>query len=659
MPITPLNNLSPTVNMLNLPNEKELLEEEASKESVLRVGDRLDLSPEMQKAVETAKQFAKIDPVTEEIQQGIRQADAQGNYVQISDLAKSLAANQTGNVAWDYKNPPIQNALSSTTADGDFVAVGQINNGAEKTEYTLRLTGASGQSVNFNFTDNVTIAKNESGAYSVYFAESDSTRVFAEDGSASEIAGNALQTDSGAIYVNVTGGKLTTGNGNSLIFAYADNTVIDGGNGNDKLVLKDNINNITFNAGDGDDSVFCRASVVGSNLHMGSGNNEIGISFLESGQIDAGDGNNLLNINTATGASKINLGNGDNKLNISSAGASDHPLFMYLSSEQVRQDARTYINLGNGNNSISGQNIHGDISMGDGNNSINYHQISTAGSLRLGNGDNSINMYSVERGGKLDVGDGNNHLDIHTLRDDAVISLGNGDNSVHMYDVRDKAVFTLGNGENSLDMYAVKGDGKLVLGNGNNQVQMYRTDNRGSVIFGNGNNTMSIWRVEGESAISFGDGANRLDIGSLKNESNVSLGDGANLIFLKALSDNAKLNIGDGDNTVIADTITDNAALNMGDGDNIFFASKLLGNAAVMGGIGNNLFLYKTLIDANINGGKNTAIMNVDREKSGSSQWDMRISERNLSDSLNMDKLSETIDQIFNSALDNFNNKSW
>ena len=74
------------------------------------------------------------------------------------------------------------------------------------------------------------------------------------DGSYTEESGNLLKSDTDSIIINVAG-DVHTGNGNNLIFNWADGATISTGDGDDTILLAEDMKDVKISTGNGNDKL--------------------------------------------------------------------------------------------------------------------------------------------------------------------------------------------------------------------------------------------------------------------------------------------------------------------------------------------------------------------------------------------------------------------
>lgn len=273
--------------------------------------------------------------------------------------------------------------------------------------------------------------------------------------------------------------------------------------------------------------------------------------------LQGGAGNDTFILHSATGDyDEVDLGDGDNTVS--------------------GQDGDAGVFLGAGNN---------DVVLGNGDNSVGPNGPGTGGgsnSLYLGNGRNFVwlgdgnNTVGVGTGNnRLTVGNGNNTLYAGHGAGADIIKFGNGANTV-----------TLGDGANTVN----GGNGKNIIwgGNGNNQITVGGGDD--TIGLGNGNNIVTAG--DGASSVSVGDGTNRIRLGGGSNVVNAGAGantirggNGNNAVYVG--NGNNDVEFGDGNNTVGLGTGSSTVIL--GGGSNTVYSGQGTGSNSIFVGGGTNV----------------------------------------------------------------------
>lgn len=500
--------------------------------------------------------------------------------IQESDTLE--ASSSTGTRVSVTRNPP---AAAPAPTSEEVTPEIELQAGAAQAEaaasYSIHLARTDGSSLDINFTDNIRIHEGGAAGTSVYFAESDVTRTYGADGSLTEAAGNTLEDDASSIIVNTRSGALRTGNGDNLVFNWADDADITTGAGDDTIVLRDDAKGNAIHTGDGNDTIKGKL-VTGSTIDLGQGDNTVAVGGLRDSAIRAGDGNNSIEVEKPAHAeyydggscldhSSIQLGHGNNtiKTNVLRANSS--------------------VVAGNGNNSFQISGIAGNslLTLGDGDNSLKLDklgyddginsvlasatnvtpdffrnpELEGTGAIQLGNGNNKIELYEIEKNGSIKAGNGNNIIAAHEITDNGKVELGHGNNIVSLSDIEDEGALTLGNGNNAVRMTrGAKDKGSVSFGNGNNGVLM-GAGGEGSVSFGDGDNAVFFKFLSGHAAVTFGDGDNNLSVYDFQGHASLDVGNGDNLVTVRSMKEETSLTLGEGNNLALIGHIAGQVSL--------------------------------------------------------------------------------------------------
>ncbi|WP_186829223.1 putative Ig domain-containing protein [Ralstonia sp. TCR112] len=302
--------------------------------------------------------------------------------------------------------------------------------------------------------------------------------------------------------------------------------------------------------------------------------------------------------------------------------------------------------LGDGNNTVSGQNSNvtvyvgagnNDVILGDGNNVVAVNLLQHT--ENAGNGDNEI--YLGGGSNFVRVGNGNNTVGVGTGNN--TITVGSGNNTLYAGHGAGTNTITFGDGVNVVTV----GDGANTITGGGGNSTIWGGNGNNAITVGNGDDTIGlgdganvVTTGDGASHVSAGTGDNRITVGGGQNTVNVGAGsntviggnggdavyagDGANHIQLGDGNDTIGLGVGDntvdagaGDNTIYAGrgagnniiTATDGRnVVTVGDGANAVHLGN--GDSAVYVGNGNNQITLG-LGNNTINGGNGANVLNA------------------------------------------------
>ncbi len=452
---------------------------------------------------------------------------------------------------------------------------------------------------------------------------------------------DTVKISSGSHYINLEEGNnnLETGEGE---------TVVNAADGNNTIVIDDG--NHEVDLGDGDNKV--TVGNGGSNIQIEDGNNDVTLGA-GNYSLNLGDGNNILNLagealvfdheyyiqNYSEEIADLGLGTeGNAKKHFEEVGKYknynpnqffdtafyisvleennvelaenqtpyDHYLEVgqfanYQISSQI-QDTQNTVNIGNGDNTIYGDNSADILSIGDGDNIIKTRDGDDQ--ITLGEGNNNVNTGQGDD--QITAKDGSNNINTGDGSD--IVNLGNGNNIVDLGNNNDQ--ITVGTGNNEINLGS--GDDIITTSGGDNIIEGGQGDdvltgNEGNNTYvynlGDGNDTIN--EAGGEDIIEFKD-LRAKDVTLSKDNDNLNIlikGTGHivaitnyfvannNTIDVLRFSDNYEINLGDifvgtdeKDNT--QGTEGEDQAL-LGEGNDIILGFE--GNDYLNGGSGDDL----------------------------------------------------------------------
>ncbi|GGX99276.1 hemolysin [Vogesella alkaliphila] len=391
------------------------------------------------------------------------------------------------------------------------------------------------------------------------------------------LGNNTITTGTGDDFIITGDGndKITAGDGNNYIDAWHGNNQITTGNGDD--VIHGGKDNDKILAGQGNNEV---DGYGGNNIILTEGGNDIIYVGNGKNQITAGNGIN--EIYTGHGHNKITAGDG--------AAVVDQEGNQVIDAEtQAPIILGTFIQAGNGNNTVvtgsSKDKIitgggNNKISAGDGDNEIlagfyydDINDIFVRGPNFLGNniitaGSGNDHIMTASGNDKIAAGNGTNTIDASYGNN--TITTGSGNDSITADNGND--IITAGDGINTVN--AGDGNNTITTGTGNDNVTT-----------GSGND--KITAGNGDNIVNAGDGANSITTGT--GNDNVTAGSGNDKITA-GNGDNI-INAGDGANTITTgsgnDSVTAGSGddkITAGDGNNIVHAGS--GNDTITAGTG-------------------------------------------------------------------------
>lgn len=433
--------------------------------------------------------------------------------------------------------------LSVTSKQGTDIRVQRAStekDGQASDIYLAGVTRSNGVQYSFEFNENVRINDSEDGTLTVYYADSGETHTFDAQGTRTITqgkAGSLSGTDGDDILINLNGNSVDGGSGDDTIINFADDAELNGGDGNDTVLLAKNVRGNRIDMGNGDDRVM-GLYAQDSEINMGDGDDTVGLQMFRN--------------------TKIDLGSGDNKATVGYGWGGE-------------------IVAENGNNKLKSFSLSGQIDLGDGNNTLEAHSL--GGSITLGDGNNSIKSFVLLD--NLNLGDGNNTLDVHSL--EGQVNLGDGNNTVAVGSISNYEMTTSDD-----DNLSASASRYITAGNGNNTVQVGSLGGAG-IELGDGDNDVYVRSIGKNSIVEVGDGNNGFKAGNI-DRGNVTLGDGNNVVFANCVSDfggDNGITVGNGNNTFAIGRIH-GGNVAMGHGDNTLLTDSVAWGATIAAGNGNN-----------------------------------------------------------------------
>ncbi len=276
---------------------------------------------------------------------------------------------------------------------------------------------------------------------------------------------------------DLTMGNITTGSGNDEVYIFQDSRIFDwsayeGGWEDTKINVGNGDNRITFNgifmssdirAGDGNDNIWVHQSMPSYDIASDDMTLYDCGKLFANVKIDAGRGENDINVNGELMDVDIITGNHNDRI---------HLFFGYYSLNEIGYKGdlgRTYVNAGDGNNDIDIGGINYNIVnvvTGDGDDMISLSEYSYDGMtpewqkedyvseriLHTGSGDdrvslNNLNYFEVNTGSESDeiTVYGGSHLNIYAAtghdnlyiynNDESFIDMGTGNDIITLKDI--------------------------------------------------------------------------------------------------------------------------------------------------------------------------------------------------------------------------------
>ena len=316
-------------------------------------------------------------------------------------------------------------------------------------------------------------------------------------------------------------------------------------NGQQTTYSKEQVaNGFIINAGDGNDKIDVSASDANFIINSGEGNNTVSLGSGRNISI-SGNGNNTItnqnaakrnNITTGSGTNDISLGTSTNK--VTTNGGSNTITAGKDSINQINDNNATQqtstIKLDTDKSNCVTTTGSTDITVGNGNNIIS--SFNGKSNITAGNGNNAIEAGN--EGNKITVGNGNNYI-VGGLGDDTIVA-GNGNNIIN--GLNGNNTITTGDGNNHItasingksNIKAGDGNNTIIggeqennikVGNGNNYIEGGAGDDK--IVAGNGDNV--IYGLDGDDTIVAGNGDNYIDGG--KGNDTIIAGNGKNIVM--------------------------------------------------------------------------------------------------------------------------------
>ena len=415
--------------------------------------------------------------------------------------------------------------------------------------YSASITTSSGK-LDISFVDSVWMQQMEDGRTLIYYKESDTTRSFSSDGSYTEESGNLLKSDADTIIINVSG-DLHTGNGNNLIFNWAEGATISTGDGDDTILLAEGMKDVRISTGNGNDKVV-GGEIENSTIDLGSGNNELYLDKATASILSSGGGNALVRprnrVQTADDGtvivgglnldnSSLALGKGAHNVTIGAATNGSHiSLASYRAHENYRNAATLRIGAlidssfaasGYGYNLLFGDIVNGTIDLSGKGAAINF-------------------FANTVKNTRIDIDAQMAQMNIGTFTGNSSLTTAKGAYGFSFGEISGDATVSIGGGHTYLRVDRLTGNAHLAIGSGSSL-------------------NASFNEISGNAVLTLG------DIYS----SSVGIG---------ALLGNAVVKMGHGDKTIIVERMGDNATLDAGSGSALIGIGRLEGNAVIRGG---------------------------------------------------------------------------
>ena len=236
------------------------------------------------------------------------------------------------------------------------------------------------------------------------------------------IAGSNINLGNGdnelIVGTNISGSKVQMGSGDDIVktgFDEANNkftkgdgyitneSIVDLGDGNNKLYVGTNIANSRVTAGSGDDIV-----------HIGA-RHDIDQNFKDGyiankSIVDLGDGNNTLKVETNIDHSRVTTGSGNDIVEVGG--------YIWNSKDESRSnhpgEADYSINLGDGNNTLT---VGAEVKWS---------------SITTGSGDDKLEFKTYMLDSKVETGSGSDTIKVGTYVEKSTINLGDGKDTIEV-----------------------------------------------------------------------------------------------------------------------------------------------------------------------------------------------------------------------------------
>lgn len=267
---------------------------------------------------------------------------------------------------YNFKSTVFESGMHTTTKNGSVIGVYTAPLNAENT-YTpyVQITQQSGLQVQLVLSENMKIHEHEDGSLSVFYGDSHKKILFQQDGTSTTYIDEEdtfAGTSGDDILININASSVDGKEGDDIIFNLADNVTIQGGEGNDTILIPGKVNNNTIDSGNGNDAVYA-GKITDSNITVGEGNNILSVYKAFKSTITAGDGNNKAVLRYAHENSNITFGNGNNNIYTGMLGTD---VFMY---DGMKSSSNMVVGHGNNKIAIRGMQ-YSNLTLGDGNNTL-------------------------------------------------------------------------------------------------------------------------------------------------------------------------------------------------------------------------------------------------------------------------------------------------
>lgn len=332
------------------------LSEEYKRRTNIQVSDQVTISQDAREAAE-------------------RYQAALNKGVDSSTMGEGMVEGKNVETAYKFGSTTFESGMHTTTKNGSVIGVYTAPLNAENT-YTpyVQITQQSGLQVQLVLSENMKIQEHEDGSLSVFYGDSHKKIHFQQDGTSTSYIDeeDSFEGTSGDdILININASSVDGKEGDDIIFNLTDNVTIQGGEGNDTILIPGKVSNNTIDSGTGNDAVYA-GKVFDSNINVGEDDNKLYIQETTRSQIATGDGNNKAVLNEIYENSNILFGNGNNNIHVTML---QNDTFHYGKMKKASN-----MSIGNSDNTVSVRNItYSTLLIGDGNNTLKL------GSVRNGN----------------------------------------------------------------------------------------------------------------------------------------------------------------------------------------------------------------------------------------------------------------------------------
>lgn len=271
---------------------------------------------------------------------------------------------------------------------------------AETLEYTATFKKTNGEVVSFLLEGNTAFTEDKDGNLLIRKADPSGRLTGTDENDILfNIEDNAvIDAGAGDDIILSTGKKavLVGGDGNDVITSMGDGAVIDGGSGDDAIaVLYDTLRppteqeedtenenkrkpysqSVTINGGDGNDDIMVRPELFKSTIKSGEGDDSLRLGDVTSSTVDAGNGQNTMLMNNVS-HSTLYSGKGDDVISI-------------------RKLSNSTLETGDGNNSmLIDEILSSAILSGNGNDVLTARSIKKS-TIMLGGGVDTVNAVNI------------------------------------------------------------------------------------------------------------------------------------------------------------------------------------------------------------------------------------------------------------------------